>query len=199
MSSRSQALTGVMPATWSSVNGDSTKSSSPWHSRSISSFLILPSHSDVMRLSLPSASAMAVRAPTRLRPVRRARKRLHRDVALAPADPETATSRAPSGRRACPLPSGSGRCSAAACGFSTTSALRSCRPSLRSTVTMLDWTIAGSFAQPRTLTMLAANGPPSWSASPRGTTNSANSMMMAMRFALAAPPGSACRFSVRSR
>ena len=80
---------------------------------------------------------------------------------------------------------GSGRCSAAACGFSTTSELRSCRPSLRSTVTMFDWTIAGSLAQPRTLTVLAANGPPSCSASPRGTTNSANSMMTAICLRLA--------------
>ena len=54
-------------------------------------------------------------------------------------------------------------------------------PSLSSTVTMLDCRIAGSLAQPSTLTMLAANGPPSCSASPRGTTNSANSMMTAIR------------------
>ena len=48
----------------------------------------------------------------------------------------------------------------AACGFSTTSSLRSCSPSLSSTVTMFDWTMAGSLAQPSTLTVLAANGPP---------------------------------------
>ena len=71
-------------------------------------------------------------------------------------------------------------CSAAACGFSTTSSFRSCSPSLMSTVTMFDWTIAGSLAQPSTLTVLAANGPPSCAASPRGTTNSANSMMTAI-------------------
>ena len=49
-----------------------------------------------------------------------------------------------------------------------------------STVTMLACAIAGSFAQPSTFTTLAANGPPSCSASPRGTTNSANSMTTAM-------------------
>ena len=48
--------------------------------------------------------------------------------------------------------------------------------------------------------MLAANGPPRCAASPRGTTNSANSMITAMRFGVVAgAPGSACRFSVRSR
>ncbi len=48
----------------------------------MSSFLIWPSHADVMRLSLPSASAIAVRAPTRLSPVRPRRQRLDRHVAL---------------------------------------------------------------------------------------------------------------------
>ena len=44
---------------------------------------------------------------------------------------------------------------------------------------MFDWTMAGSLAQPSTLTVLAANGPPRCAASPRGTTNSANSMITA--------------------
>ena len=48
--------------------------------------------------------------------------------------------------------------------------------------------IAGSFAQPSTLTTLAANGPPSCSASPRGTTNSANSMTTAIRCGALPPP-----------
>ena len=198
VSSRSHAFTASCPATLSSVNGDSTKSSSPWHSRSISSFLISPSHAAVIRRSLPSASAIAVRAPTRLRPVKRA------------AIVSTGTSLLAARSGNCVVTSvvrydsmsasfGSGRCSAAACGFSTTSPLRSCRPSLSSTVTMFDWTIAGSFAQPRTLTVLAANGPPSCSASPRGTTNSANSMMTAIRFGFAVAPGSAWRLSVRRR
>ena len=76
---------------------------------------------------------------------------------------------------------GSGTCSAAACGLSTTRPFRSCSPSLISTVTMFDCAMAGSLAQPSTLTVLAANPPPSCSASPRGTTNSANSITTAMR------------------
>ena len=65
---------------------------------------------------------------------------------------------------------------------------------------MFDCTMAGSLAQPSTLTVLAANGPPRCAASPRGTTNSANSMITATRRgAPAGGLGSACRFSVRSR
>ena len=71
---------------------------------------------------------------------------------------------------------------------------------------MFACTMAGSLAQPSTLTTLAANGPPSCTASPRGTTNSANSMMTAtLRARSRAAAGRvgqrwiACRFSVRSR
>ena len=54
-----------------------------------------------------------------------------------------------------------GRRIAAACGLSTTRPLRSWRPSTSRTVTMFDCRMAGSFAQPSTLTMLAENGTPS--------------------------------------
>ena len=73
-------------------------------------------------------------------------------------------------------------------------------PSLMNTVTMFDWSIAGSFAQPRALTTFALNGPPSWTASPRGTTNSAKSMMTATFLRLDDSADLiAWRLSVRSR
>ena len=126
------------PATWSSVNGDSMKSSSPWHSRSISSFLICaePRRRDAPVVAerqgdrRPRADAAQPGQPRR-RASRSARR-------TSPRDPGTAPSRAPARTPSISASSGSGMCSAAACGFSTTSAFRSCSPSLTSTVTMLD-------------------------------------------------------------
>jgi len=78
---------------------------------------------------------------------------------------------------------------------------------------MLAFRISGSFAQPSTFTTLALNAPPSATASPRGTTNSAKSITTAMRrgaavagpdrapalAVLAAAAARRCRFSERSR
>ncbi len=184
-SSRSHALTASLPAMSSSVSFDSMKSSSPWHSDSIRSFLIFDTQSAVRRWPLRVAIVTRRRAPTRLRPVRRW-------PSVAAAGRCAARSGIGGGRErldvgAISASSGSGSLISAACGFSTTSAFRSCRPSAISTVMMLACRIAGSLAQPSTLTTLAANGPPSCAASPRGTTNSAKSTMTATLRGVAAP------------
>ena len=132
-------------------------------------------------LPLRSASAIAVRAPTRLRPVSRVAERVERHVGLLGERRELrrrqrldvlehlrfVRQRHVQRRRVRVL--------------RRRASFRSCSPSLTSTVTMFACAMAGSFAQPSTLTTLAANGPPSCSASPRGTTNSANSMTTAIR------------------
>ncbi len=100
-----------------------------------------------------------MRAPTRLRPVSRAASVSIGTSDFARRSGNCVVASALQVREHRRPRSGSGRCSAAACGFSTTSAFRSCSPSLTSTVTMFDWRIAGSLAQPSTLTDVGGERP----------------------------------------
>ena len=82
----------------------------------------------MIRRSLPSASAIAVRAPTRLSPVSRVASISIGTSHCAAQVRELRRRRAPAGSRASPPPTAAAGAAVAACGFSTTSVVQVVQP-----------------------------------------------------------------------